>query len=112
MYVKQAEKCYQEACDLWDFIESAGPDEVGDRDSAISNLVFDQLLKALKHDPNHLLAREMYVRLMADEMGAYAEAFSEADELARRAPDNAEYRELRERIRQRAKEYWPDTPDE
>lgn len=103
---------YQEACDLWSYISSTPEEELGDRSSAINNLVFDRLRKALRCDPGHLAAREMLVRLMADELGAYTEAFPEADELARRAPENVSYRELREQVRRRAKEDWDGIPDE
>lgn len=70
------------------------------------------LEKALKHNPNNLAALEMKVLVRADETGAYAEAFEDADRLAKLAPENQSYQELRERIRVRAKQYWSEIPDE
>ena len=111
MDVERSDQFYRAACERWDFLRcSYSPDEP-DWSSTIHDILGD-LQQSLKCDPNNLKARELRVRLIGDELGAYAEAFPEADELHRRAPDNAEYRELRERIRVRAKEYWPATPDE
>ena len=56
---------------------------------------------------------EMRVLVMADELGAYAEALEEADALLAKDPNNAEYGALRERIRKAvAAEDDPDTPEE
>jgi hypothetical protein len=107
----QAAVFYRKACDMWDYISSTPEDEVRDRPSAVRNLVLGRLREALRCDPGHLPAREMLVRLMAEELGAFVEAFPEADELARRAPDNTAFQELREKIRHRAKKDSADIPD-
>lgn len=85
-------------------------DEV-DYEGGVYNIL-GTLVEALKADPNNVAASVMRVRLIGDELGAFAEAFEEADALAKREPGDPALAVLRERMRLRAKEHWPATPDE
>jgi hypothetical protein len=109
MGMQSAQEHYDEAVRMLATIREFDhePEEVGDRDMAVHNLVLGPLAAAIRCDPDFTPALEMMVRVMADEMGSYAEALEPAAELLKKDPDNQEYRELRDRILRLAKECYP-----
>jgi hypothetical protein len=107
---KAAKKHHEEAVRMLATIHEFAndPEVVGDRYEAIHNLVLGPLRAALDCDPDYIPALEMRVRVMTDELGAYAEALDEATELVKKDPNNAEYHALRARILQSARACYPD----
>lgn len=92
---------FPQILDLWDVLRSSYFRDEPEWESGIYRLL-DYLQHLLKIAPKTLDARELRIRLIGNELGAYREALEEAETLVQLAPENSAYQALREEIRQKA----------
>ncbi|BAU13551.1 hypothetical protein LEP3755_40910 [Leptolyngbya sp. NIES-3755] len=108
----EQDQLFENALEAWDFLSNTYRQIDPEWEYGIRAILVN-LETIVEANPYHLQARELRIWILGEGLRTPVEAFREADELVRYAPENPKYHNLRERMRQLAKPYDPDeVPDE